>query len=285
MKKYVFVGNRFSVLEKMILHNCNIIAIYSIKDSFLSKELEKRKIAYKELPSKKQFIDDLENLDFDILISNGCPYILPVEKLKKGEKEFINIHPSLLPDLKGKSPINGAILFGRKHGVTCHFMDDGIDTGKIIEQIEIPIDDSINLNLLYHISFKMEGVVFEKALNNQFKPSTVSNCIDNPLYYSRQEEDLQITVNDDIQKIKNKVRAFDTKGQYAYLFIDNKKISLEDVCEIDNSAVNLIYGNGEENQVLAVYGEFFFLAKIKNKILQFKTVNSCIVNEKERIFV
>ena len=125
MKRYIFVGNRFYVLEKMLEHKLNIVKIYVPEGSFVEIELKKRQMTYTVLPEKREFIENLLTDDYDVLISNGCPYILPISKLKEknSSKKFINIHPSLLPDLKGKSPINGAVLFGRKHGVTCHYMD------------------------------------------------------------------------------------------------------------------------------------------------------------------
>ena len=135
--RYVFVGNRFPVLKKMMDLNCTIVKIIAVKNSMLSEKLDENNIKYDLLESKVSLISYLKEADYDILISNGCPYILPISELEDGHKKFINIHPSLLPDLRGKHPINGAILFNHKHGVTCHYMDDGIDTGKIIVQIEI----------------------------------------------------------------------------------------------------------------------------------------------------
>jgi methionyl-tRNA formyltransferase len=124
--KYIFVGNRTNVFKKMLQMNCDSVKVFSVKGSYLEKDLQKIGYNYKSIVSKEQLIDDINMLDFDCLVSNGCSYILPVSMMKKYNQIFINIHPSLLPDLKGKHPINGAILFDRKHGVTCHHMDDEI---------------------------------------------------------------------------------------------------------------------------------------------------------------
>jgi methionyl-tRNA formyltransferase len=106
--------------------------------------------------------------------------------MKKSHQIFINIHPSLLPDLKGKHPINGAILFDRKHGVTCHHMDDGIDTGSVIANIEIPITDDLDLGLLYQLSFIAEGEVFEKAHSLKFEANELRcTTVTDPIYYTR----------------------------------------------------------------------------------------------------
>lgn len=72
------------------------------------------------LNGKRQFFAVLRTLDWDLLISNGCPYILPASEFQKEGRVLVNIHPSLVPDLRGKSPINGALLFGREAGASCH---------------------------------------------------------------------------------------------------------------------------------------------------------------------
>lgn len=54
----------------------------------------------------------IKEQEYDILISSGCPYILPVTELTKLKRDskYINIHTSLLPDCKGRHPINAALL-------------------------------------------------------------------------------------------------------------------------------------------------------------------------------
>ena len=124
--KYIFVGNRANVFKKMLQMNCDLVKVFAVKGSYLEKDLQEIGYNYKSIVSKEQLIDDINMLDFDCLVSNGYPYILPVSMMKKYNQIFINIHPSLLPNLKGKHLINGAIFFDRKHSVTCHHMDDGI---------------------------------------------------------------------------------------------------------------------------------------------------------------
>jgi phosphoribosylglycinamide formyltransferase 1 len=60
--------------------------------------------------------------------------------LSSYEGQIINIHPSLLPQYQGKDAVGQALADGAsKTGVTVHFVDEGMDTGPIIEQIEVPI--------------------------------------------------------------------------------------------------------------------------------------------------
>ena len=197
--KFIFIGNRINVLKKMIELKCEIVEIFAVKESVLERELKILNIPYKRIENKVNLVEAIINTEFDCLVSNGCPYILPVSKIKKINQKFINIHPSLLPDLKGKHPINGALLFERRHGVTCHHMDDGIDTGDIISNIEIPLDSQIELQLLYQLSFKAEAEVFYKAFMSDFKCIDVIQINDKPIYYTREEKDLIITYKDDLK--------------------------------------------------------------------------------------
>ena len=75
-----------------------------------SKELAKRKVEFQTFSKKSELVDLITNTDFDVLISNGCPYILPISQIKKAGQIFVNIHPSLLHDLGGSCQVNCAIL-------------------------------------------------------------------------------------------------------------------------------------------------------------------------------
>lgn len=280
MDKYIFIGNRYFVLEKLIRNNCKIEKIYAVKESFLSQKLDEIKIKYHTIESKQQLIDSIKNDDYDILVSNGCPYILPISELRDGKKIFINIHPSLLPDLKGRHPINGAVLYNRTHGVTCHYMDDGIDTGQIIEQMEIPITDDLNIDLLYQISFRAEGIVFENSLKNGFKAKRIE-CNKKTLYYSRKDSDLFISLVDSLSTIQRKVKAFAIEGLYARIIHNNNILYIKSVTIIENKLLETVFPSEKENVVLCKYGIGFVLVKLQNRYLQIelKDVSSVFVGE------
>ncbi len=98
-----------------------------------------------------------------MLVSNGCPYLLPVSKLKRNET-WINIHPSYLPDYKGASPIKAMDKDNVGYvGATAHYMDDGMDTGKIIAKSKLEGD--FTLQERYDKSFALELEVFKEAIS------------------------------------------------------------------------------------------------------------------------
>ena len=70
-------------LEKMLEHKLNIVKIYVLEGLFVEIGLKKAQMTYTVLPEKREFIENLLTDDYDVLISNGCPYILPISKLKE----------------------------------------------------------------------------------------------------------------------------------------------------------------------------------------------------------
>lgn len=111
-QKFVFVGNRLEVLQAM-LQTCHNLTICMQSQTYAARTLQKNlsiryKKHYYEFSSKKELLALVQSLEFDVLVSNGCPYILPISQIQKPHQIFINCHPSLLPNLKGNHPINGA---------------------------------------------------------------------------------------------------------------------------------------------------------------------------------
>ncbi len=105
--RYVFAGNRAYVLEKMRELKLNILKIWAVKNSYLQCYLDREKIKYSLINNKEQFIREIEQCEFDFFISNRLIFILPITQLsiKNIENRYVNIHPSLLPELRVKSPV------------------------------------------------------------------------------------------------------------------------------------------------------------------------------------
>ena len=89
------------------------------------------------------FARKLLDLDLDVLVLSRLGEILPPELICIPRLGIVNVHCSLLPQLRGPDPIPGAII-GRlaESGVTMHFVDEGVDTGNIILQKRIALETS-----------------------------------------------------------------------------------------------------------------------------------------------
>jgi methionyl-tRNA formyltransferase len=91
------------------------------------------------------FIDSLAAKQWDLFIVASYGKILPKRLLDIPKRGVINVHPSLLPLLRGPSPIRSAILRDMKEtGVTIMQMDAGLDTGAmlLVEKLPIAADDT-----------------------------------------------------------------------------------------------------------------------------------------------
>jgi methionyl-tRNA formyltransferase len=97
--------------------------------------------------SSSEFMKDKVEADIGVLASYS--EIIPQSVLSNFPQGILNIHPSLLPKLRGASPIQGAIITeGNKTGVTIMKMDEKLDHGPIVSQFKeeiLPTDDSVTL--------------------------------------------------------------------------------------------------------------------------------------------
>ena len=144
---FAFIGNRMAVLNEMLLMGLYTIVI--------------------PISTRKDTIERIKWTNFDVLVSNGCPYILPISEIRRDGQIFVNIHPSLLPDLKGKSPILEAIKQHTPFGATCHLMVDEVDSGKILSQVRYEADRD-DLNDCYRKSYLAEAKAFLLAYKGGF---------------------------------------------------------------------------------------------------------------------
>jgi methionyl-tRNA formyltransferase len=91
---------------------------------------------------EEAFQEKLKALQPELIVVVAYGQILPKSILIIPQYGAVNIHASLLPQYRGAAPIVWAILKGEKvTGVTTMFMDEGMDTGDILLQREIPIED------------------------------------------------------------------------------------------------------------------------------------------------
>ena len=87
------------------------------------------------------------NVDIAILVSFK---ILPKEFLAVFPKGIINLHPSLLPDLRGAAPVNWAIILGyERTGLSTFLLEEKVDAGRILLQREITIGPDETAGELY----------------------------------------------------------------------------------------------------------------------------------------
>jgi methionyl-tRNA formyltransferase len=89
-----------------------------------------------------EILDDLRALQVDCCAVVAYGALLPASVLDAGGAGFVNLHFSLLPRWRGAAPVQHAIRAGDEvTGVTTFVIDEGMDTGPILRQVDVPIED------------------------------------------------------------------------------------------------------------------------------------------------
>ncbi len=83
---------------------------------------------------------ELESDDIELVVLSGYMRILTPEFVSTWKGRLVNIHPSLLPDFPGAHAHRDALAAGATvSGCTVHLVDEGVDSGRILEQREVPV--------------------------------------------------------------------------------------------------------------------------------------------------
>lgn len=107
--------------------------------------------------------------DWDLFVVVAYNFILPEWVLQIPKKGVLNVHPSMLPKLRGASPIRTAILNNQPEdvGVTIMLMDKEMDHGPILEQMQVRIDNwPVTGNDLDSILAKKGGVLLANTITD-----------------------------------------------------------------------------------------------------------------------
>ena len=174
----VFISGRGSNLNNLIKFskkNNSPISISSIiSDNYKAKGLmyaKKNKIRYKIFLFKNKIKDENEILKYlnkngiSLICLEGFMRILSKKFIKKFEGKILNIHPSLLPKYKGLNTHKRAIANNEKFsGCTVHYVNDKIDSGKIILQKKVKIYKKDNPKRLAKRILEQEHLIYPKAI-------------------------------------------------------------------------------------------------------------------------
>lgn len=97
-----------------------------------------------EKVKRPECIEELKKYKADVCVVVAFGQILPKEILEMTPYGCVNVHASLLPKYRGAAPIQWAVINGETvSGVTTMQMDEGLDTGDMLEKIEIPLSPKI----------------------------------------------------------------------------------------------------------------------------------------------
>ena len=127
--------------------------VLSVKD-FKNKE------AYEEA-----ILAQLQKYKVELVVLAGYMRLIGQTLLEAYPDNIVNIHPSFLPEFPGVNSIKRAFESGVKEtGITVHYVDSGIDTGPIIAQRVVAIDESDTLESLEEKMHRVEHQLYVEVL-------------------------------------------------------------------------------------------------------------------------
>ncbi len=183
----------------------------------------------REKPSGALFYEQCVAMQPDVAVVVAYGKIIPEEYLSVPRFGFVNIHPSLLPQLRGPSPINFAIWNGvPKTGVTIMQLDAGMDSGPILGSTEIHLASDETAETLTD-RVKLVGAdllmdVLPKFLDGRIQPQPQDHA---QATYSRliTTADGQIDWSCTAEQVDRQIRAL-TPWPGCYAFCNEKRVKI-----------------------------------------------------------
>ena len=120
-----------------------------------------------KLKNNEEFFKLLKEINPDTIVVVAYGKILPKEILEIPKHGCINVHASLLPEYRGAAPIQRALMDGKEYtGITIMKMDEGLDTGDILLQKEVKIENDDDILTLSKKLAEVGGRLLIETLKN-----------------------------------------------------------------------------------------------------------------------
>ena len=171
---------------------------------------------------------EILKLGIDWLFIIGWSQLAGSEILSAPRKGVLGMHPTLLPEGRGRAPIPWAILKGLKiTGVTLFKMDEGVDSGPIAGQIAIPLIKTTTASELYAAVINAHQLLIAQFIPKlldgtiRFEPQNDSLATYWP---ARKPSDGEINLNGSVIDADKMVRGLSRPYPGAYYMLEDKKI-------------------------------------------------------------
>jgi methionyl-tRNA formyltransferase len=158
-----------------------------------------------------EFLSNFDKVDFDLTISAHFQRILPAQLFKRARIGGVNLHPSLLPKYRGMSPQHWPIVLGDSNtGVTVHYIDEGVDTGRILRQVSIPMESGIYIHELQKKFLDVYKTIMVEAVERAIRGEPgQSQATDGGVYFHKvQDKDMEISLKLGVSRAYGQIRAF-----------------------------------------------------------------------------
>lgn len=207
---YFATASLISLFQHQYELNYILKGVVTIPDKISGRGQKKQESAIKKEAKKlglpiftpynlleKEFLNNIDELNLDLIIVVAFKK-LPKVFFSKPKLGTINIHASLLPKYRGAAPINWAIINGEKEtGLTTFFINENIDTGDIILQEKIKIEEDWHANDLHDALMNKSDKILKQ---------TIYNVLSNSYNRKKQKE---INITEQHKKYARKIKKED----------------------------------------------------------------------------
>ena len=159
-------------ISVVISNNRNAYALERAKNKNIPAICISPKDYVDRVAFNEDFLKQLDSYQVDLVVLAGFLVVIPQEMIAKYRNRIINIHPSLIPSFCGTGYYGlkvheGVLSRGVKvTGATCHFVDEGTDTGPIILQKAVDIlPDDTPKSLQQRVMEQAEWIIMPKAID------------------------------------------------------------------------------------------------------------------------
>ena len=222
-KKVIFMGTpEFSVpVLEMLIKETNVIMVVTQPDSYVGRHhtltyspvkqvaIDNNIEVYQPEKIRNEYEYILEKKP-DIIITCAYGQIIPSVLLDTPKYKAVNVHASLLPKLRGGSPLHRAIINGYdKTGITIMYMAPGMDDGDIIAQEEITINDEDNVGIIHDKLSVLGRDLLLKTLPSIFDGTNTRTKQDESevtFAYNIKREEEKIDFNKTAREVYNQIR-------------------------------------------------------------------------------
>lgn len=222
-KRVVFMGTpEFSVpVLEMLIENTNVVLVVTQPDKEVGRHHELKATPVKECALKHNIevyqpikirneYEHILEMNPDIIITCAYGQIIPSILLDTPRYKAINVHASLLPKLRGGSPLHKCIIDGYKEtGVTIMYMAPGMDDGDIITQRSVEIKDADNVGIIHDKLSIMGRDLLLETLPNIFS-GNITRTKQDPnevtYAYNIKREEEKIDFNKTAREVFNQIR-------------------------------------------------------------------------------
>jgi methionyl-tRNA formyltransferase len=240
--KVVFMGTpdfAVPVLESLIA-NTRVIAVVTQPDKEVGRHQKLSFSPIKEVAIKHNIkvlqpikiriaYQEIIDLKPDIIITCAYGQIIPKEILVNPPYGCINVHASLLPNLRGGAPIHHALIDGyTETGITIMYMDEGMDSGDIISQEVMPIEENDNVETLHDKLSMLGSQLLMKTLPSIIDGTNQRTKQDSSQVtyaYNIKREDEHLRFNTSTNNVYNQIRGLNPFPG-AYTILDGKHLKI-----------------------------------------------------------